>query len=276
MEKDDEIKGSGNHLSFGDYGYDPRIGRRWSIDPEFKRMQSLSPYSSMFNNPISFMDPNGLYPIYFVTRSYAPFKWFGPFKNNWHGDNRKHSLDRGASYRSLVSIVHDTELHTTTAIGGKTRSHNKDFSKDATSTTQVENRSNGGKIDVHSSGPNKAQKGAQPIDQFTKLEVSLTGNANEDHVLNIKGTISGDDFPNQESFVYDKKGTALWLGNFETSGDQEWGPVFDLFFENEDDVQINVNIRVNVNKKGNFKSVIIKENGKDKTISIKKWNKSKG
>lgn len=29
-EKDDEIKGSGNHLSFGDYGYDPRTGRRWS------------------------------------------------------------------------------------------------------------------------------------------------------------------------------------------------------------------------------------------------------
>jgi len=32
-EKDDEVKGSGNHLSFGDMGYDPRIGRRWRPDP---------------------------------------------------------------------------------------------------------------------------------------------------------------------------------------------------------------------------------------------------
>jgi len=25
---DNEIAGSGNHLSFGDYGYSPRLGRR--------------------------------------------------------------------------------------------------------------------------------------------------------------------------------------------------------------------------------------------------------
>jgi hypothetical protein len=32
-EKIDELKGSGNHLAFGDYGYDARLGRRWNIDP---------------------------------------------------------------------------------------------------------------------------------------------------------------------------------------------------------------------------------------------------
>lgn len=32
-ENDDEVVGGGNHLSFGDYGYDPRLARRWNIDP---------------------------------------------------------------------------------------------------------------------------------------------------------------------------------------------------------------------------------------------------
>lgn len=39
-EKDDEIKGSGNHLSFGDYGYDPRTGRRWNVEPKIGKYPS--------------------------------------------------------------------------------------------------------------------------------------------------------------------------------------------------------------------------------------------
>jgi len=57
MEKDDEVAGSGNHLSFGDYGYSPRLGKRWQIDPEVKVHES--PYASFSNNPLWFIDPNG-------------------------------------------------------------------------------------------------------------------------------------------------------------------------------------------------------------------------
>jgi RHS repeat-associated protein len=58
-EKDDEIKGSGNHLSFGDYGYDPRLGRRWNIDPLASKYPDLSPYHFTGNNPIRFVDFDG-------------------------------------------------------------------------------------------------------------------------------------------------------------------------------------------------------------------------
>lgn len=58
-EKDDEIKGSGNHLSFGDYGYDPRLGRRWNIDPIASKYPDLSPYHFTGNNPIRFVDFDG-------------------------------------------------------------------------------------------------------------------------------------------------------------------------------------------------------------------------
>jgi RHS repeat-associated protein len=56
-EKDDEMKGNGNHLSFGDNGYDPRVGRRWNIDSVVKEHESS--YVGVANNPIWFGDPDG-------------------------------------------------------------------------------------------------------------------------------------------------------------------------------------------------------------------------
>ena len=58
-EKDDEISGSGNHLDFGSRGYDPRLGKWWSIDPLFKTYPHLSPYNFAANNPIYFIDIDG-------------------------------------------------------------------------------------------------------------------------------------------------------------------------------------------------------------------------
>ncbi|GAB4262492.1 MAG: hypothetical protein Kow0079_18390 [Vicingaceae bacterium] len=65
QEKDDEIKGSGNHLSFNDFGYDPRIVKRWRPDPSFKEYPSISPYAAFGNNPLIFTDPDGK-RLYFV------------------------------------------------------------------------------------------------------------------------------------------------------------------------------------------------------------------
>ncbi|MDP3929704.1 MAG: hypothetical protein Q8R57_11835 [Bacteroidota bacterium] len=62
-EKDDEIKGSGNHLSFGDYGYDPRTGKRWNVDPKFNEIAGISPYAYALDNPIVYIDKDGELPI---------------------------------------------------------------------------------------------------------------------------------------------------------------------------------------------------------------------
>jgi RHS repeat-associated protein len=61
--KDDEIKGSGNHLSFEDYGYDPRTGRRWNVDPKFNEIAGISPYAYALDNPIVYIDKDGELPI---------------------------------------------------------------------------------------------------------------------------------------------------------------------------------------------------------------------
>ena len=68
-EKDDEIKGSGNHLSFGDYGYDPRLGRRWQIDPV--EIVGLSGYAVYRNNPNFWVDPDGESPISIFAKAVA-------------------------------------------------------------------------------------------------------------------------------------------------------------------------------------------------------------
>ncbi len=61
-EKDEEVKGAGNHVSFGDYGYDSRLGKRFRTDPLQIYMPALTPYNYSLNNPIMFVDEDGNYP----------------------------------------------------------------------------------------------------------------------------------------------------------------------------------------------------------------------
>jgi hypothetical protein len=74
--------------------------------------------------------------------------------------------------------------------------------------------------------------------------------------------------------IYDCNGYGVWLGNYETSGDRQSGPVTDLPLENEGDVQMNIGIRIKVNKDGVFQGVMQKgKDGKESMISIGDWNK---
>ena len=59
MEKDDEIKGEGNQVSWGNYGYDTRVVVRWSIDKYASKYTWQSPYSILGNNPILNKEKDG-------------------------------------------------------------------------------------------------------------------------------------------------------------------------------------------------------------------------
>ncbi|OUL60302.1 RHS repeat domain-containing protein [Flavobacterium sp. AJR] len=61
-EKDDEIMGTGNSYDFGGYMLNVRLGRRSQPDPVLNA--STSPYVVFNNNPIYFIDPNGLEPFW--------------------------------------------------------------------------------------------------------------------------------------------------------------------------------------------------------------------
>ena len=57
QEKSDEIKGEGNSYTAEFWEYDPRLVRRWNVDPVKKEHES--PYASFANNPIWFSDVIG-------------------------------------------------------------------------------------------------------------------------------------------------------------------------------------------------------------------------
>ena len=82
-EKDDDVKSvAGSHLSFGDYGYDPRTGRRWRPDPLQNGMPAITPYAYAFNNPTMFVDEDGKWPG--VTFMYFELDLGAGFAYGWN------------------------------------------------------------------------------------------------------------------------------------------------------------------------------------------------
>ncbi len=59
-ENDNDVKGEGNQQDYGMRIYDPRLGRFLSVDPLAKSYPWLSTYSYAENNPVNYIDLDGL------------------------------------------------------------------------------------------------------------------------------------------------------------------------------------------------------------------------
>lgn len=96
QEKDDEISGTGNSYTAQYWQYDPRLGRRWNVDPVTYPWQSS--YATFNNNPVVFVDPLGLWGTRKEARQHKK-------DNNLSGRVRK----RGSEY-----AIFDKKGHTVT------------------------------------------------------------------------------------------------------------------------------------------------------------------
>jgi len=112
QEKSDEIKGEGNSYTAEFWEYDPRLGRRWNIDPITKEYES--PYAAFSNNPIWFVDASGADTSKYLSNSQAVDAIniaYGVVKSHLDAKNFSIGNDyRGEVNKAVISYIEKNKL----------------------------------------------------------------------------------------------------------------------------------------------------------------------
>lgn len=252
-----------------------------SVDPKSHLLSSWSPYAYGLNNPIIFLDPDGEYPITFHIRSFAPFDWFGPFYL-FKGDDRGYSTSSTVTSRISQVTSYETTTMASSTIPYGSNSKTK-YGAEAHSDAEIEyDESCGNRIYTHLSGDDDATiplvdwnygNPTHDIDVWTDIHVGVTNNKDGSSILSLTGDIAGDGFPSSEAFVKDAKGTAIFMGVGPAKAGAVIGPTITLAGDKKEK-QFDINMRISVDKNGNFNGVYSKDaKGNEIIMSPEAWNK---
>ena len=247
-ELDDEARLTMYHANAR--GYDPVLGRFMQVDPLAALMPAWSPYSFVFNNPLSFIDPDGRIPYPITIRSFAPFNYFG---KGFHGDgaNRGFTTSSTATARVHQRINFDTDkTQLKTNVWSSPTSHilvpGSYTETPSVSIGKFSIANNGNSktfnFDTHSKGANPMIPGSPNIDVFSNFSITES-----DGLLNISGDLKGDNFPSTEAFITDPNGNNVFIG----VGFYEGSPFSSLDGENKRDIT-SFSFGIQTDKKGKF------------------------
>jgi RHS repeat-associated protein len=230
-ENDNEVKGEGNQQDYGMRIYDPRIGKFLSVDPLSKSYPWNSPYAFAENDVIRSVDLDGLEKFDVVTTSFAPFEIFGKDGFGGYygdGDNRKfgsapfsNSGDVG-KYRIMGGVGFDMSKMNgalSTTVGAITSTYHRkswnplsDYTATSPTHLEFENssaKSNSLAFKFHIYGSDQAVMGASipfapvpNIDNHVDVKITKVGETK----FRISGTVAGDRFPSNETYLRDEKG----------------------------------------------------------------------
>ncbi len=280
-EKDNEVSGEGNHLAFGDYGYDTRLGKRWNVDPKFNKIPGWSPYSYGLNNPISVSDPDGEFPVYFMIRRYESSKYFGtPFISK--GDARQTSIyvTKSARVHHLIGVETNSPVGSNPVfLNNATSSESRQYTPWSGRGTETPSSSALGDVLTNNNRTSTLNFGykssayepiAKKFCEACTLAIDTKGSIGVNEIkgkneLQIFGSINGDNFPDAEGFIYDASGNGISLGDFQHS--KYGSPMKDLQGEGNSPL-INFDITVKTDKKGNFKSASYMQDGKAVPLKV--------
>jgi len=268
-EKDDEVKGSGNHLAFGDYGLDTRLGRRWTVDKMASQMPNWSPYSFAKCNPILYLDADGQFPYTFHIRSFAPT---GSFKGSgFHDDGRGYSTSKDVTSRIKQQFTVDPTAKTFS--GGEPTSDptywngfNHGTATNTGGASEFGKNSFGSSTasvgaNFEGSNPSPMFMGMAPANEVSSA-ISITENLKTNQVF-VAINLSSKQFPATEGLIQDNAGNTIFL-----AGAAAYGTAADLTRGDKKPIA-SVDLIIGINDKGVFQNVTMG----DKTYSIEDFNK---
>ncbi|MFL0095025.1 RHS repeat domain-containing protein [Tenacibaculum maritimum] len=266
-----------NVLEFKWRIHDPAIARFWQIDPLAEKFAYNSTYAFSENSPIGFFELEGLEKISIHSASFAPFKTFGgPFKGD--GANRGFTTNPKASSRisGQVNInATSTGIQQGSATANGSDSHNTLTGNSTSSEAEIianlsdKNPTNSdnitsAKLDFHISGNNDLVPGSPDIDTKGSIGIARKDLGEKGSIIGLSGSIFGDKFPSNETFLTDQSGTGVFLG---VSGAD--GNPFTSLAGNNNRSMSSFTLAISFNKAGNISGVIY--NGK--SFSVTDWNK---
>lgn len=195
-----------------------------------------------------------MYGLFF--RRYAPFATFG---GGFEGDNRTSaSTSLTATARTIGSlnfspgsvseIVAETSGTTFAGLGAQVEHLLGRYYSKVTSSVSVSTRTvDCIRLTAQTSGANPMIPKAPAIDTYLDFQVVF-----RNQILELSGTLRGDNFPNAEVFVTDGNGQATLIFEFTTDGGQTTGPMTRLAGDHSGQVLGTFSKRLPLLKSGAF------------------------